>query len=170
MISKIESVKMASNSKYPPDDLTDRRNQTNYRIQHELNVLSKRMNQTRLDSAAKQASDKEREKCKGENLFKEHEKRLTDSRAIEAGERERARLVAEERERLMRRGQLNIPTREKFIPSLEEKTKNLNWKQMNEQKQRRMLELDRHAAEATNKELGPSYRMSPSLLRMNKKY
>lgn len=145
----------------PPPDLLDRRAQTKYRIQHELGAVSRRMDQNALDNATRQATERERERLRGQNLLS------AESRAIEAGERERARLVAEERDRLLARGQLNVRTRDRYNPSLEERNIETRWRQMDEQQQRRMLELDRQAAELTKRELGPRYRLSPEVLNMS---
>lgn len=150
----------------PPADLFERRDQTKYRIEHEMRALEKRMNQTTLDNAAKQAAEKEREKCFYENIAQGFAGSSTGSRMLEAGERERARLVAEERNRLKSRGELNIPTRERFFPSIEERKKTMLWQGWNDQQKRRSLEMDKRASEERDKELGPSYNLSPELLRM----
>lgn len=156
---------MASNNNYPPVDLIERRNQTNYKIQNELRVLEKRMNQHYLNTAAKQAGEKEREKCRRENIYPPFAQAMTEYKVREAAEKERIRLVAEERKKLIDRGELNIPSRNKYIPSLEERNKMLQWKKWDEQKQQKMIAIDQRAAQEMEKELGPLYKMSPSLLR-----
>lgn len=158
------------NNNYPPPDLLQRREQTKYRIQHELNVLGKRMDQTKLCDAARREGERERNKMmKQDFCATDRDKASTVSwYAGQAAENERARLIAEERNKLKRSGALNIGSREKYIPSLEERNKQVNWRKSSDSEKHRMVAIDLKAAEETNKELGRSYRMSPSLLRKRK--
>lgn len=161
---------MASGSNFnPPADLIDRREQTKYRIEKELRELEKRMDKNVLDSAAKQASDKEREKCRGNSLYSGWLKDLPEKMALSAGERERARLVGDERKRLVARGELNIPTRGRVVPGLEEKQKELEWKKSDNQQQKRMLAMDAEAVNQMHTELGPAYKLSPKMLTLDLK-
>lgn len=166
--SKFETVKMASGDDFnPPADLLDKRAQTKYRIEREMRILGKTMNQRMLNNAAREASEKEREKRRSENLRTPWADEMREIRALEAGERERARLIAEERNRLKDRGELNISSREKFNVGLEEKNKTIQYNKSNKQQQKRMLAMDHEAAGEMEKELGPAYRLSPKVLTMN---
>lgn len=150
---------------YPPPDLFDRRAQTLYRIQNEMNAVSKTMDQGKLNWAARNAGEKEREKQLQKNSQDCWKSDVVDYYGRKAAEAERARLVAEERDRRLKSGSLNVAIREKFIPSLEEKKKSLQWRKGDEDQKQRMVAMDLQAARETNKELGSSYRLSPSLLR-----
>lgn len=153
---------MASNSNhnnknYPPSEYGRRLDQITYRIQHELNVLGKKMDQTMLDNAAKRAGEREREKFEKKDIPPLFKKSILDYHVGRAAEEERARLIGEERERRINSGTLNIQSREKFIPSLEERKKNMAWKNWDENQRRRMLAMDSEAATATDKELQKLY-------------
>lgn len=168
LISKVETVKMASGDDFnPPADLLDKRAQTKYRIEREMRILGKTMNQRVLNNAAREAGEREREKCRSENLRTPWADEMREIRALEAGEKERARLIAEERNRLKQRGELNISSRERFNVSLEEKHKTIQYNKANKQQQKRMLAMDHEAAGEMEKELGPAYRFSPKVLTMN---
>lgn len=165
---------MASGGNFnPPADLIDKRDQTKYRIESELRYVGKKMDQNMLNNAAKQASEKEREKWRDKNIvdmLDPYKDAMTNARALEAGEKERARLIADERNRLKARGELKkFSTREKFNSSIEEKSKSVLWRQWSEQEKKRSLAMDKQAVDIMDKELGPSYKLSPKMLSMDLK-
>lgn len=153
-----------------PPDVIERRDQTKLKIENELKVLEKRMNRDLLNDAVRQASDRDRKKYRSENVnvYPGYSKNQNTS-ALRAGESERARIVAEERRRLMDRGELNIPTRDKYIGSLEERRKSISWKTMSDQEKHKLSAFEVRATTEMEKELGPSYKLTPDVFKMPKK-
>lgn len=153
----------------PPADLLDKRDQKKYRTERELRFVSKNMDQTKLDNAARQAGEKERDKWRNVDILYPNRDETIERRSLEAAEKERARLVVDERNRLKERGELRVPQRSHFNVNLEEKSKMKLWNRLDEQQKQRSLAIDKQAVDLMDKELGPSYKLSPQMLSMNLK-
>ena len=121
------------------------------------------MDQKVLDNAAEQASKRMEQTFYRDGSQKFMSDKDIKSASIPSGEDERARLIAEERRKLLQRGEFNIPSRDKYIVGLEERRKEQLWKTMDEREKARMVATDSRAAEEMDKELGSKYNITPDM-------